>query len=382
MSPIDTIKELNYLDDIDSIEEEYKMEFGKDAFNISNWNSCEEFKHSIIDLLVLQNDVDSLDYIFSYEQVEKRVSGVLAKLGIDENKATLFTHSGSASIFNVLNLLKMNGVKKIVILCPVYFTVIHSCNILNIDYELVYIERENNSYVFDENKFKEIGDKSVAYWITNPIYCTSVYYNSKQISVFNSLSESNFTVFDESLCLLEHLIGPRIKSEKAISLYSPHKAICMNGIKFSLITTNEKFQSQLDAWSDVLCGCLSCSNQMAINHFLSNSFMNYKKAFDKMIDNNFQKLKDILKRYDHILYDNNAQGYLITLFFKNIDANQGLSISFNKNILYKTGVRFIPGIRNHFSNSMNFCFRVNLSVLATKDYYYVERLLKYLSEFK
>lgn len=382
MSTLDTIKELNFLDYIDSIEEEYKRKFGISAFNISNWNSSKEFKQDIVKLLSLQNDIDNLDYIFSYDQTDKQVGQVLAKMGVTENKATLFTHSGSASIFNVLNLLKMNGVKKLVILCPVYFTVIHGCNILNIDYDFLYIERKNNAYVIDDNKFKGIGNKSVAFWITNPIYCTSVYYNSHQINLFNILSENNFTVFDESLCMMEHLISPKIKSDNTIAIYSPHKAICMNGTKFSLVTTNVKFQNQLDAWSDVLCGCLSCSNQIAINHFLSNSFINYKKTFDKMIDYNYHKLLDILNNYNHVLFDNYAQGYLITLFFPNIEANQGLDLNFNKDVLFNTGVRFIPGIRNHFSNSMNFCFRVNLSVLSSKNMVFVERLVKYLTGHK
>lgn len=382
MSALDTIKELNFLDDIDSIEEEYRKKFGISAFNISNWNSSQEFKQDIVKLLSLQNDIDNLDYIFSYNQTKKQVGQVLTKMGVTENKATLFTHSGSASIFNVLNLLKMNGVKKLVILCPVYFTVIHGCNILNIDYDFVYIERKNNTYVIDSNKFKGIGNKSVAFWITNPIYCTSVYYNSQQINLFNMLSESNFTVFDESLCMMEHLISPKIKSDQAIALYSPHKAICMNGTKFSLVAANVKFQNQLDAWSDVLCGCLSCSNQIAINHFLSNSFMNYKKTFDRMIDYNYHKLLSILNNYNHVLFDDDTQGYLITLFFPNIEANQGLDLNFNKDVLFNTGVRFIPGIRNHFSNSMNFCFRVNLSVLSSRNMVFVERLVKYLTEYK
>ena len=301
MSTLDTIKELNFLDDIDSIEEEYKRKYGISAFNISNWNSSKEFKQDIIKLLSLQNDIDNLDYIFSYDQTEKQVGNVLSKLGVTESKATLFTHSGSASILNVLNLLKMNGVKKLVILCPVYFTVIHVCNILNIDYDFVYIERKNNTYVIDGDKFKGIGNKSVAFWITNPIYCTNVYYNSDQINFFDTLSENNFTVFDESLCMMEYFISPKIKSNNTIALYSPHKAICMNGTKFSLVTTNVKFQNQLDAWSDVLCGCLSCSNQIAINHFLSDSFMNYKKTFDKMIDYNYHKLLTILNNYNNIV---------------------------------------------------------------------------------
>lgn len=281
---------------------------------------------------------------------------------------------------NILNLLKINGVKKLVILCPVYFTVIHGCELLNIDYDLIFLQRINNCYTFDINLIREMGDKSIAYWITNPIYCTSVYYSNEQIELFKKISKTNYIIIDENLCMSEYLLGPKINSENIIGLYSPHKSICMNGTKFSLAVTDINYQNQLDAWSDVLCGCLSCSNQMAINHFLSNTFIQYKKAFDKKVNDNFQQLRILMDKYK-IIYDANAKGYLISLFFPNIDANQGLNLNFNKNIMYNTGVRFIPGIRNHFSKSMGFNFRVNLSTLTTKNMFSVERLIKYLSDF-
>lgn len=379
MISYNSIKELNFLDDIDSIEETYRKAFGVDAFNISNWNSSNEFKKSIIDNLSLQNEIDNLDYIFSYEQTDTTINHILKKLGFSSKMATLFTHSGSASIFNVLNLLKMNGVKKLIILCPVYFTVIHGCEILNIDYDLVYLQRENNRYIFDEKFFEANGNKTIAYWITNPIYCTGVYYTGEQINLFKKISENNYIIIDESLCMLGCFIGPKIESKNMIGLYSPHKSICMNGIKFSLAVTNINFQNQFDAWSDVLCGCLSCSNQIAINHFISNNFVQYKKAFDEKVAYNFKKLRTLMDIYN-VSYDTYAKGYLISLFFPNIDASQGLNLNFNKEVLFNTGVRFIPGIRNHFSKNMGFSFRVNLSALTSKSMFTVERLIKYLIE--
>lgn len=288
MRKTEIIKELNFLDDIDALEDEYIAKYGISAFNISNWNSSQEFKSKIIKDLSMQNDFDCLDYIFSYEQSEQKGSVVLSKLGYSENKATLFTHSGSSSIINVINLLKKIGIKKLIVLCPVYFTVIHCCEMFGLDYELIYINRDVN-YIFNKNEFVGIGDVSFAYWITNPIYCTSVYYTSNQIEFFKTICQTNYVVFDESLCLLEYLITPKINSKYVIGLISPHKSICMNGTKFSLVTTDIRFQNFLDAWSDVLCGCLCCSNEIAIKHFLSDSYIAYKKVFDKTIKKQFME---------------------------------------------------------------------------------------------
>jgi hypothetical protein len=249
-----------------------------------------------------------------------------------------------------------------------------------LDYELIYINRDVN-YIFNKNEFVGIGDVSFAYWITNPIYCTSVYYTSNQIEFFKTICQTNYVVFDESLCLLEYLITPKINSKYVIGLISPHKSICMNGTKFSLVTTDIRFQNFLDAWSDVLCGCLCCSNEIAIKHFLSDSYIAYKKVFDKMIKKQFMELTTLLDYYPYVSYDKYAEGYLISLFFKRVKPNKGLELEFNRDILNKTGERFIPGIRNHFSDSMGFCFRVNLSVLSESSIFYVKRILNYLTEY-
>ena len=146
MSKTEIIKELNFLDDIDALEDEYIAKYGISAFNISNWNSSQEFKSKIIKDLSMQNDFDCLDYIFSYEQSEQKGSVILSKLGYSENKATLFTHSGSSSIINVINLLKKIGIKKLIVLCPVYFTVIHCCEMFGLDYELMEMSKMDPTF--------------------------------------------------------------------------------------------------------------------------------------------------------------------------------------------------------------------------------------------
>ena len=371
------INEINFLDEIDCIEEEYIKKFGVKPLNVSNWNSSYDFKSDLVELIEINEPFNQLDYIFSYSESEDIKKSVLAKLGFTD-KSILFTHSGSASIINTVNLLKCSGITKIVTLCPAYFTLFHACKVFSIELVPIYLHRNNDVFYFDNNEFAELSSPDTAYWITNPIYCTSVYYTLQQIDFLKILLNNNMVVFDESLSIVGKEIGRIIgDNPNFIGIYSPHKTICMNGRKFSCTISNKYNQNVLDAWSDVFCGCLGVSNDLAISHFLSQNYDTYSIAFHKKINIEFNKIIAICEKHN-ISYDKKANGYLITLYFPNISAEKGLEISFAKDIMFNTGIRYISGIRNHFSKELGFCFRINLSSLKSSDYYLIEKAIIYL----
>ena len=375
------VKELNFLDEIDRIEEEYKSNKKGLITNVSDWNPSKEFKTSVADFLANNFPVDSIDYIFSYSQSEQRKEKVLNRLGCPLNKAILFTHSGSASILNCVNMLYAFGVKKLVILCPAYFTLFHVCKIYNIECIPVNLKRDKNGFYIEADSLVKMTDKNIAFWITNPVYCTSVYYNKKMIRLFKMLLENNIVVFDESLCFssleLSHVLS---YSQNFIGIYSPHKSVCINGNKFSAIVTDEKRQKFLDAWSDVLCGCLSTGNHIAISHFLSENFSKYSEAFLQNILINKNITQELCDKYN-VSYDKDSYGYLITVYFHHIASNRGLDINFIKTVMEKTGIRFISGKRNHFGDNLGFCFRINLAAYNDQFRVAIERSFDYLSKY-
>lgn len=374
------ISELNFLDEIDLLENKYNSSHKDVLVNVSNWNPSKEFKSELSDVLALNYQVDDIDYIFSYTQSEYRKSQVLNKLGYSINKATLFTHSGSASIFNCINMLHCVGIKKLIVLCPAYFTLFHACKTFNIECELIYLDRCRNGYFLNINQLKI--EKHTAFWVTNPVYCTSVYYNEEMISIFEYLLCNNIVVFDESLCVSSMELSRKLgKYRNFVGIYSPHKSVCINGKKFSVIVADEEMQSFLDAWSDVLCGCLSTGNDIAISHYLSNNFSNYNLAFTKKILQHKIKVEQLCDTAE-VDYDKNSFGYLITVFFKNISAQKGLDINFIETFINETGIRFIPGKRNHFGDDLGFCFRINLAAYNERFYFALNRTFRYLSQIK
>jgi len=373
-----TVGELNFLDEIDILENEYNSSHEDVLVNVSDWNPSREFKSELSNILALNYQIDDIDYIFSYTQSETRKSQVLNKLGCLSNKAALFTHSGSASIFNCVNMLHSVGVKKLIVLCPAYFTLFHACKTFNIECIPVYLDRCENGYFVDPNKLNI--EKISAFWVTNPVYCTSVYYDKNMISLFKHLLNDNIVVFDESLCMSSmELVRELGEFENFIGIYSPHKSVCMNGNKFSVIIADLKMQDFLDAWSDIICGCLSTGNDIAISHYLSHNFSKYNSAFLEKILQNKRIIENLCDAAD-VTYDKNSYGYLITVFFPNINAQKGLDINFIKTIIRETGVRFISGKRNHFGDDLGFCFRVNLAAYSEKFYYALERTFRYLSQ--
>jgi aspartate/methionine/tyrosine aminotransferase len=374
------VNEINFLDDIDEIEEEYVNRYGFPVQNISDWNSSKDFKNKMMNLLNDRISVSDLDYIFSYTINDTVVEKLLLKLGFsDTKKSILITHSGSASIFNTINLLKEKNIKKLYILSPGYFSVFHACNALKIKCIPLYIKR-NKYYQIDYDEVLKHKQKGCAFWVTNPIYCTSVYYTDQDINFFQSLLDENIVVFDECLCKNEKELCRKLGNNKNfIGIYSPHKTICINSFKFSILVCDSGNQKYLDAWSDIICGCLNSSCNFAISHYLSNNFDIYSDIFFDYINTNFENLKKYCSK-NKVDFDNNADGYLISMYFPYISANKGLDLNFIKTTLYKTGIRFIPGIRNHFDNTMGLNFRVNLSKIDKTMMTSIANLVEYYNE--
>lgn len=376
-----TVSELNFLDEIDILEKQYNLSHTDLVTNVSDWNPSKEFKSDLSHILAIKYPIDSIDYIFSYTQSEQRKISVLQKLGCPPDKSVLFTHSGSASIFNCVNMLSSFGINKLIVLCPAYFTVFHACKVYNIKCVPIYLKRCENGYYIDIENLLFERDKKTAFWVTNPVYCTSVYYNENMIAIFKNLLSNNIVIFDESLCASSMELSRKLSNvENFVGIYSPHKSVCMNGNKFSVIVTDKKIQAFLDAWSDVLCGCLSTGNDVAISHYLSDNFPKYNDVFFEKILQNKIILQNICNN-TNVSYDKDSYGYLITVFFPNIDAKKGLDLNFIRMIMNETGIRFISGKRNHFGDDMGFCFRINLAAYNEQFHYALERAFRFISQF-
>lgn len=377
------IAELNLINDIEKMENTYTGRTGLRPIKLSHWNPSPAFKLQNKTPLLMDEYSNIIDYIFSYNVKPDIQDKLLKKLGFlhPEKRGCLYTHAGSASIFNIMNFLRNMGINKLHLVCPSYFTVRHAANACSIEYVNHYFKRDSQGgYCLPTMPSASDINKNEAVWFTNPVYCTSVYYSSNEISYIKKLLDEEIqVVIDESLAITgKYLAGKFGNYLNFTGIYSPHKSICVNGNKFSLVVFDKENQSLYDSWSDVLCGCLSTGNMVAISHYLSDNFTQYESEFTANINANFNAVKRLCHKYS-VEYDNDANGYLVTIYFRNIPAQKGWDVAFLSYILNEVGCTFIPGSRNHFDDSVGFCFRLNLAAWSTEYSFGLERCIKLLS---
>lgn len=366
-----------FLEDIESAVNEGK---NYDLINLSDWNPSTNFIQSVASALPRKFIQNGISYIFSSEINGEIKEKVKLKLGFDQNNTleVSFFDSGSLSIINVIHLLSVIGIHDITIISPAYFSIEHICKDYSIKCHYVYLERDGFNFALLNDCNKMLKNHQCI-WLTNPVYCTGTYLDNQFVEYINNLVNDNniMLVIDESLSEIHQLISPKISVEKCITIVSPHKALCTNGMKFSAVLFPLKYYQIMDAWSDIISGCLSLSSLTAIHHFISNEYDEYLICVKDLIEKNRNNVLNILKKHQ-IQYDALSQSYFLSIYFSNIPYDY---FEKNNNIIKfieNTGTYVIPNNRNHFSKSTGFSFRLNLCSVSEKYLYALERTIIYL----
>ena len=369
-----------FLDDVEYLEKKFK-----DITKLSYWNPEEKIIRFLNESIKIPEHRNVVEYIFSYELDYSTKESMLKKFGIwsqSNNAEIVITPSGTASIYSVINLLKKKNINKIGVVAPVYFSFEHVCNNLDVNFECFYLKSKDGSFILrDPDRLDILAYDAI--WITNPVYCTSVFYDDLKRDISRWLDLGKVVVFDESLCLYGYeLIREFQFHENLISILSPHKALCVNGMKFSGIVTSKANSIILNEWLDIIVGCLSISNKKAIDHFLSDNFDQVNFDFiTKVLIPNQKSIFEICRKYG-VITDITSLGGFMTLYFKNIPLDYFDKPSNLKEMMNLTNCSFIPGSRNYFDPKEGFCFRVNLSRVTRKFLEDLEELVKYLKKLE
>lgn len=349
----------NLLTDIEELELKYRNRYGQPPTNLSDWNPEDKLSVDLHNRLIRNSfSTNLVDYHFSYQQEEKVKKCVYSRLGFHDEKAVLFTPSGSTSIMITVQILKLLHIRKIYLFSPVYFTVISACNDSNIDCEFVYTNKENNLYDIAGIRL----DKSVAMWITNPIYCTGIQHSQNTLDQISQFLDSGYyVVADECLAINGNEMARHFSSYKNfIGIYSPNKSLCINGFKFSAIISDYQFDEVLDELADPYFGCLSVSAINAIKFFLSEEYFLTAEHIRHIENTTWNELLKLIRQYSDIDTDSNSTGYLRCIYANKVPYAKSFDKNFLWSIIENAGAVFIPGARNHFSPETKFSFRINL----------------------
>jgi aspartate/methionine/tyrosine aminotransferase len=354
------LPEIECIEMLEDIEDSYAKRFGAAPFNISHWDSSSEFEKEMLGHL----DMPALDsvtsYRFSYQITEP--DPVIIKLGgVARLHRGLFTPSTTTSILCVLNWLKSQHKERIFVMCPSYFSLTHACRRFGLALSRAYLKRKNGGFTLPQADSSIWREPSVL-WITNPVYGAGVYLSSADILFIGDLLKSGWTVVaDECLALLgKELIRTLGEHKNFVSIYSPHKSVCVNGIKFSVVLFNRKHLKFMERWADVWYGGLGCSSSLAIIHFLSANFDSYQSSFLQSIARQ-RKIVDQLGRKPFVETDAEAKGHFVSYYFPALSSRLGNSRLFLEKLVNSTGGSVISGNRSRFDRECGFSFRVNLA---------------------
>jgi aspartate/methionine/tyrosine aminotransferase len=296
----------------------------------------------------------------------------------------MFVPNGTNAIFFAAWWLKSLGVETLIVLCPTYFSIFYACNIIGLRCKKVFMNRDNGVWRTPFEKIRAMAASNpskIGIWVTNPVYCAGVYLDSDEAEFVNALSADGVAVVvDECLSLNGRELGRKVNfGSRAVGLYSPHKSLCMNAVKFAAIIFDNVHLSFFTDWADIFVGGLGTSNYAAIHHFLSPNFPDFQKAFLREIAEVRRQVVQVIKESGRdCRLDTNSDGYFMTCY-----APLGEMLSNEKSLLRQmvldTGVVIIPGSRNHFDPAIGFNFRINLARGCPQFFSALRRCLRFLT---
>lgn len=352
------IQEIAYIDEILEFEKKKELSDHIQVTNVSYWNSSDLYKEYLKKHIRLDIQKDIFDYVYTYDVQKKQREKILKKLGIinPESSMCLLTTTGTNSILNAINFLKLHNYKKIAIMIPSYFSVERCCQIYNIEYKKIILQYCDGQYFIPYEYI--LNNKFDAIWITSPPYSTGTPFDDSQIDILKKIISNQILVIaDESLALPHQMLETKIPiSDYFFSICSPHKALFINKIKFSALICPLRYDDFLEQWIDIIGGNLLLSNITAIHHFLSDNYEECLCASKRWYSDSVEKIREILTMFPNAECNLSDISPYKTIFIKHplIDIQ---SLKHIKELISNNYISYIPTkLGDHMG------FRINLSL--------------------
>lgn len=378
------IDEIFVMDDIFSLEEKVKDQYGIPIPNVSYWNSSRAFQNQMAKVLVLPEPSLPWNYYYTYSISAKDRQQVLQNLGVPESQLQmtmgLLLQSSTIAIVNMINLLVHYNRKRLCILQPAYFSVASCCSMFSLDYGIEQISFDTGRPQIPLDKI--LGGDYDCVWITSPIFCTGFYFDDDHKKAIEKMKSAGLTViFDESLALPgKELIRSFPIDSKVFAIYSPHKAISVNGLKFAVIVCEKCYEDFLEQWIDVFSGALGGSNRDAVFHYISQNYLKYcYPTYKSYVEAAKAEIEGVVEKFPFAYMLPNTEGHYINIFTDLCVQGRSSILSFLERTIFTSMASFIPSELNGFSPEQGFSFRVNLTGDIAELKGAVGRILQYFS---
>ena len=378
------IDEIFTIDDIFTLEKKAAQKYGCPILNVSHWDSSSTFQKHMAQRLILPTPSLPWDYYYTYSISDENRQRVLENLGVPLHQLPstmgLLVQSSTIAIVNMINLLVHYRRKRLCILQPAYFSVALCCSMFSLGYGTEQIVFTNGRPQIPVDQIIAKGYDCV--WITSPVFCTGYYPDEEYRKDIAYLKSAGLTlVFDESLALPgKELIRTFPIDEKIFAIYSPHKAISINGLKFAAIVCEKSYEDFLEQWVDVFSGALGGSNRDAVFHYISPNYLDdCYPAYHTYIEKNKMSIHHLAAQFPFVSVLPDTDGHYISIFTDLRIQGKSALLRLMEDTIQTAMASFIPSALNGFDPCQGFCFRVNLTGNSMELEGAVGRILQYLN---
>jgi hypothetical protein len=364
--PLRLVPELEEFAVLEHLMDQYAEVNGSPPFNLSHWDPGRLASSVLLERISLPQVDSIVPYVYSYDL--DLLGRIVNKLGFSTaNRRCLITPSGTSGINISLWWLKCAGIKELVILAPTYFPVVSACEVVDLKHSITYLRRVQGKWSIPQCQLGNVLEGATApaaVWITNPVFSAGVYFDADDVQFLASLLQAGtFIIADECLALNGKELARKLGGEdRFLGIYSPHKSISINAIKFAALVFSDEHERFFEQWSDVLVGGLSSSNVCAMLHFLGNNFSVCHVALEEYISDVSTAVAKIIGNCNpEAEMDRTSSGHFRTCYFPKIEDTVAASPDFLRRLVFETGSAIIPGSRSHFDPAIGFNFRLNLA---------------------
>ncbi len=367
---------------VSQVVHEYTKQNHKSPFFISDWDSSTNiiFRPQIILEDSLKKSLDNMDKYFFIEDDFGKDSVIKFfknfNVVLDKN-SFLIGPNASLMLTTALIALKDIGIKNILIILPVYFSIRQILRILDIkyiQYGTIFPEYQLN---FEEIKTLLQENPIDAIFITDPFYGSGInvslnFYNM----LINYLNETNvYLIVDYARGAMKwdyntitHIFDFQLyntlkKAKNYIFIESISKRIFVNGFKNSLLFSNYNIIQRIRKLGDCFIGSMSAGQMEFLNNLYSISNI---ASVNEMIKKNiitaqkhFELIKTLLLGTD-ISYTVPTDGNYVLIGIPKKRYENTADINIFKKILYDFNIYTLPQSLYTYEDINYYIFRVNL----------------------
>ena len=350
---------------------------GYEPMNLSFWNSGSDYKALLEKNLRLDVQADMFDYHYYFpEDVEEIIA---QKLGFSaEDRKRLYFHPLTQSTLSIaiLSVLLLKMRVKLGIIAPAYFSVQNCFDDIKLPYMRFDSFMQDINAAFDADVL--LNSDCAAFFFTSPVNSCGIYFNDMvKVGIQKLLDAGKIVILDESLCINgKELCRTFGAQENLMYIYSPHKTLGIQGIKFSTLVVHKKFYEDIDSLNDGYGGSLNYSCQQGYLHFASPNFDACLAAYNNFWQENLSAVRSVLSSYPFATLSPEAFGHYVMIFIDR-SFDDRFVVDAMKRLLKEHGYFVYPGSMQGFDAKKQFCFRINL-LLNRAD---LERGLKVVLDY-